>query len=541
MASSDENNFTLADCNRLTLIPEMFSYIDGWYKKNFLFNVYSEGVLIVDRDSVVGNPDALDIIAEYALRVHQIDVHTNKYLPAKDIMSTHDEVRELLESSTKHSNQSDAQSDFKKIIELGVQNNASDIHITIKKNTTDIIYRIDGSLVHNVRGVPQFDAIRSYKMLSAAINYDAGDGGSEQFDKISVLSRKLSNFPVMLMDSSGAKTVKEIVNLRIEKNAPHETDVTKTVIRILRNANSTSDLIKLGIDEKDIEIIKHFVQQEQGSIIISGPTASGKSSTLHAFINQIPNTKSILTIEDPVELPSNESHIIQYDISKFKGDDRTTSRDPNKAYDSYIKSALRQDPNVMMIGEIRDENVAEKFIRAAYTGHLVLSTLHTNDAMSIIPRLVDLKISAFVLSQKKVINLLMSQRLVPLLCPNCKIKMSENDDVKKMVLKGPHKEHALKIYLFNHRGCKNCNYTGTVGRKLVYEHIIVDAKSRQFILKQDLVKWGEHLKDMGWRSMQDRAWDIIKDGDLCPIQADEIIGDVIYDTNLNYHYENGFS
>lgn len=540
LAEEQIDIFTVEECNRLTLIPEAFSYVESLHKRNFIFNFYSEGVLIVDRQSLRNYPEILDEVIEYIEAKFQIKIHSSKVLLASEIMQTHNDAREMIDSAANESSKSDAQSDFNRLIETGVQHNASDIHITINKNTTDILYRINGALIHNVPGVIQFEASRAYAMLSAAVNYDAGDGGSEQFDKISVLSRNLTNVSVMLNDSSGGKTKKEIVNLRIEKNAPHEKDVTKTVIRILRNSNASASINELGINAEDISIINHFVQQEQGSIIISGPTSSGKSSTLHAFLNQIPKTKSVLTIEDPVELPSSKSHIIQYDISKFTSDDREKARDPNVAYDSYIKSALRQDPNVLMIGEIRDQNVAERFIRSAYTGHLVLSTLHTNDAISIIPRLIDLGISSFVLAQKKVINLLMSQRLVPTLCPNCKRRASDDQLIKEAILKSDYAEQLLNISIFNDKGCKSCNYTGNVGRRLVYEYIIVDANGRKFIEEQDFIGWASYLKSMHWKSMQNRVWEMIKAGDVCPLQADERIGDVIYNTNLNYHYEKGF-
>lgn len=540
LAEQEVDVFTVEECNRLTLIPEAFSYIENLHKRNFIFNFYSEGVLIVDRQSLRNYPEILDEVIEYIEAKFQIKIHSSKVLLASEIMQTHNDAREMIDSAANESSKSDAQSDFNRLIETGVQHNASDIHITINKNTTDILYRINGALIHNVPGVTQLEASRAYAMLSAAVNYDAGDGGSEQFDKVSVLSRNLTNVSVMLNDSSGGKTKKEVVNLRIEKNAPHEKDVTKTVIRILRNSNASASINELGIDAEDINIINHFVQQEQGSIIISGPTSSGKSSTLHAFLNQIPKTKSVLTIEDPVELPSSKSHIIQYDISKFTSDDREKARDPNVAYDSYIKSALRQDPNVLMIGEIRDQNVAERFIRSAYTGHLVLSTLHTNDALSIIPRLIDLGISPFVLAQKKVINLLMSQRLVPTLCPNCKRRASDDPLIKEAILKSNYAEQLLNISIFNEKGCKSCNYTGNIGRRLVYEYIIVDANGRKFIEQQDLVGWASNLKSMHWKSMQDRVWKMIKAGDVCPLQADERIGDVIYNTNLNYDYEKGF-
>jgi type II secretory ATPase GspE/PulE/Tfp pilus assembly ATPase PilB-like protein len=510
------------------------------FKRDFVFNFYSEGVLIVDRESLKRKPELLAEIIDYIDSTFHVKIHSEKILLPSEIIQTHSDAREYIESTSTSTSKSDAQSDFNRLIEIGVQHNSSDIHITINKNTTDIIYRINGALIHNVPGVPQLEAGRAYAMLSAAVNYDAGDGGSEQFDKVSVLSRNLTNVSVMLNDSSGGKTKKETVNLRIEKNAPHEKDVTKTVIRILRNSNASSSIRELGIDNEDIDIINHFVQQEQGSIIISGPTSSGKSSTLHAFVNQIPKSKSVLTIEDPVELPSDKTHVVQYDISKFTSDDREKARDPNVAYDSYIKSALRQDPNVIMIGEIRDHNVAERFIRSAYTGHLVLSTLHTNDAMSIIPRLVDLGISPFVLAQKKVMNLLMSQRLVPTLCPNCKRRASDDKLIKEAVLKSDHAEQLLNIYIFNEQGCKSCNYTGNVGRRLVYEYIVVDSNGRAFIEKEDFVGWTKGLKSMNWKSMQDRVWKMVVDGYVCPLQADERIGDVIYDTNLNYDYEKGF-
>lgn len=249
------------------------------------------------------------------------------------------------------------------------------------------------------------------------------------------------------------------------------------VLRILNPDALAVNLDKLGIHEKLLEILKKEISKPNGMILTTGPTGSGKTTTLYAFLKKIYNTEiKVITIENPIEyhLPG----IVQ------------TQTDPEKGYTfaEGLRSALRQDPDVIMVGEIRDSETAEVAINAALTGHLVLSTLHTNNAAGSFPRLLDLGVNSKVMSSA--INLCIAQRLVRTLCDKCK---------KEVPLEAKSKETVTRIlagisdptYLtgiqrekvWSPGGCPECNGIGYKGRIGVYEAILMDAAIEKIVVE----------------------------------------------------------
>ena len=238
----------------------------------------------------------------------------------------------------------------------------------------------------------------------------------------------------------------------------------KLTVRILDNNNKNIGLENLGLDEIDLNIIKKFCELPYGILLAAGPTGSGKTTTLYSMLQTL-NTPdvNIITVEDPVEflLPG----INQVQINDKIG----------LSFNAALRAALRQDPDKIMVGEIRDAETAQTAIRAALTGHLVMSTIHTNDAAGAAVRFIEMGLPAFLVAAT--LTGVISQRLVRLLCPHCKLEY-EIDDKTCEDLKLPLKSKAFKA-----SGCEHCGYTGYKGRTGIFEILIVDDELRDMILR----------------------------------------------------------
>ena len=239
------------------------------------------------------------------------------------------------------------------------------------------------------------------------------------------------------------------------------------VLRIL-NPKSLIELEALGLREDLLETLKKEIKRPNGMIIVTGPTGSGKTTTLYAFLKKVQRPEiKIITIEDPIEY-------------HLKGISQTQVQ-PEKGYDfaSGLRSIVRQDPDVILVGEIRDLETAEIALQAALTGHLVFSTLHTNDAAGTVARLINLGAKPSDIGPA--INLVIAQRLVRKVCPKCRMfkkpSLEELKKIKKELKKVPQK---IEIPLA--KGCKDCNFTGYRGRIGILEVLIVDDEIEKFIL-----------------------------------------------------------
>lgn len=236
----------------------------------------------------------------------------------------------------------------------------------------------------------------------------------------------------------------------------------KVVLRILSNDTSSINIESLGMNDEDLEKFLTGIKQPNGIILISGPTGSGKTTTLYSALKLLNKDKSnILTVEDPIEYTL--SGINQVQVKESIG----------LTFAKALKTFLRQDPDIIMLGEIRDGETAQMAIRAALTGHLVLSTIHTNSAWGTVNRLIDMGVPGYLLSST--LKITASQRLIRLLCNSCKRK--ENFDPK--VLPEDYKLPSIPEIHYINVGCPDCHYTGYKGRKAIYEIIAID---------QDLVK-----------------------------------------------------
>lgn len=247
----------------------------------------------------------------------------------------------------------------------------------------------------------------------------------------------------------------------------------KVVIRLLTQANRSYSLADLGFDEDDLAKLESAYREPYGLILITGPTGSGKTTTLYSIL-KILNTKevNITTIEDPVEYSIEGVNHIQINTKS------------NLTFATGLRSILRQDPNVIMVGEIRDTETARITVNSALTGHLVLSTLHANDSVSAVPRLIDMGIEPFLVAST--LNIVVAQRLARKLCPNCKKQYigSSNENHKNLLTLRPDIAKHLKMdeKFYMAVGCDNCNNTGYTGRTGIYEVLKIDKPLRDAII-----------------------------------------------------------
>ncbi|MCK9537306.1 MAG: GspE/PulE family protein [Bacilli bacterium] len=269
----------------------------------------------------------------------------------------------------------------------------------------------------------------------------------------------------------------------------------KIVIRIFENSTKLLGLGLLGNEKKQIEAIENIISKPYGIILVTGPTGSGKSTTLYTFLRELnKGAVNITTVEDPVE------NVIE-GINQVQVNPKA-----NLTFSTALRSILRQDPNIIMIGEIRDEETAQMAIRAAITGHLVLATLHTNDAIGTLDRLVDMGVPAYLVHDALIGAI--AQRLVRKLCPHCKKKHKATPS--EMELLGITEEKTI----YEHNGCNQCNFTGYLGRTAVFEILTIDEEIRTLLSKQRIptIQLKKILKDKGMMFLEDSCRNYVLEG-----------------------------
>jgi len=265
----------------------------------------------------------------------------------------------------------------------------------------------------------------------------------------------------------------------------------KIVMRVLDENKGKVDLEGLGIWGRAKEILEEEIKEPFGLILITGPTGSGKSTTLYTALSMLDREENnIITLEDPVEY-------------RIKGINQSQIRpEIGFTFATGLRSILRQDPDVIMVGEIRDEETAELTVHAALTGHLVLSTLHTNNSVGSIPRLVDMKVEPFLLSSS--LRVVIAQRLVRRICDHCKEEVKPGKKIETMIktvlaripdeYKKNLKVDQENIIMYKGRGCEYCSRTGMKGRVAVFEMLKVNERMRKLIEEEEIsgdVIWKE--------------------------------------------------
>jgi len=331
------------------------------------------------------------------------------------------------------------------IMTEAVRARASDIHIEPTKKDALIRYRVDGLLREALR-VPK----GAHPALVSRLKVLA---------KLDIAERRLPQDGAIRL-----KIERRDVDLRVSSMPTQYGE--KMVLRITDQTKSLPKLEAIGLSEKDYATIKSLTQRHKGLILVTGPTGSGKTTTLYAILNAIKSTAiNLLTIEDPVE-------------SNIEGINQTQVKpDAGLTFATALRSILRQDPDVVLVGEIRDQETAEIAIRAAMTGHLVLSTLHTNDAPSAITRLIDIGIPRYLVAS--LVEGVIAQRLVRTICSNCKEKATP-DPATLMTLRIP-PETLSNVQFYAGKGCAQCGKTGYLGRIAIMEILDPTARMREMI------------------------------------------------------------
>lgn len=327
------------------------------------------------------------------------------------------------------------------IINQAINKRASDIHIEPFEELVKIRYRIDG-ILYELKNMPR----EVFPPLCTRIKL---------LSKIDITEKRIPQ-------DGKFEHLRQENRYDIRVSSLPTTYGEKLVMRILYKNKGVSKLESLGFYGNISKSLKNILNSPYGIILVTGPTGSGKSTTLYAMLNEIDKkSKNIITIEDPVE----------YDIPGVNQVNVNTKA--GLTFSSGLRSILRQDPNVIMVGEIRDEETAQIAVRAAITGHLVISTLHTNDSISAISRLIDMGVPKYLISDALICSI--AQRLVRLLCPNCKEKYNSSKSESELL------NIDRSIELFKPKGCSCCNNTGYAGRTVVYEMLHLNSNHKKII------------------------------------------------------------
>lgn len=339
------------------------------------------------------------------------------------------------------------------LLQHAMKNSASDIHVEPRDQNVDIRFRIDGVL-HDITTLPK----NIHELIVT---------------RIKILSKLRTDEHLAAQDGKLKFTV---LGNRVDVRVSIVPIVygEKIVMRLLAQQGRGFSLEKLPFSKRDADIIKRNTQKPWGMILATGPTGSGKTTTLYAILKVL-NTRqvNISTIEDPVE----------YDIAginQIQVNPRT-----NLTFAHGLRSILRQDPNIIMVGEIRDEETAEIAVNASLTGHLVLSTLHTNDAATTLPRLLDMGIEPFLIAST--INIAIGQRLVRALCPKCKkpqtlVTLQLPKEILHVLSASARQTLGRSIKIFTAGGCAVCHQTGYESRIGIYEVLEMDEALRKLVM-----------------------------------------------------------
>jgi type IV pilus assembly protein PilB len=272
----------------------------------------------------------------------------------------------------------------------------------------------------------------------------------------------------------------------------------KVVLRLLDKSNLQLDMTKLGFEEKQLVDFKDAIEKPFGMVLVTGPTGSGKTTTLYSALSELNKTSdNISTAEDPVEFNLHGINQVQM------------HDDIGLNFAASLRSFLRQDPDIIMVGEIRDFETAEIAVKAALTGHLVLSTLHTNDAPSSINRLLNMGIEPFLVASS--VNAIVAQRLARKVCSECKEKIKI--PVQSLIDVGMSPEDANKVVCFKGKGCGLCSDTGYKGRIALYECMPIGEELREFILNgSSTAEIKREAMRLGMRTMRQSGLQKIMEG-----------------------------
>jgi type IV pilus assembly protein PilB len=327
-----------------------------------------------------------------------------------------------------------------------IKDKASDIHFEPFEDEFKMRYRIDGILYEMVPP-PKHLALALVSRVKVMANLDIAERRLPQDGRIELV---VNNSPIDLRISVLPTMFGESV-----------------VMRVLDRSNVQLSIDRIGLRDDDLDLVRRLIRKPNGIVIVTGPTGSGKTTTLYAALNELnePTTK-ILTAEDPVE----------YDIDGLI--QCQVNPEQNLTFSRLLRSFLRQDPDIILVGEIRDLETAQIAVQASLTGHLVFTTVHTNDAPSTILRLIDLGLEDFLLSAT--VEAIVAQRLIRRICTKCKEEYTPTDEqLMELQLR---RDDVRERTFFRGRGCDHCNHSGYRGRLAIFEILAMDDQLREMIM-----------------------------------------------------------
>lgn len=362
---------------------------------------------------------------------------------------------------------------FNSILIRAYNSNASDIHIEPFEHQTSVRMRLDGVIT-------DFMTLQKniHNSLIARIKI-LGD--------LDIAERRIPQDGHFRISIEG-------VNLNVRVSLIPTVFGEKAVLRLLASASTIDHMGTFGMTDANYEIVRKMLQSPNGIIYLTGPTGSGKSTTLYMILEELAKRDvNISTIEDPVE--KNVAKLNQMQVNNVAG----------LTFEVGLRALLRQDPDIIMVGETRDAETASISVRAAITGHLVLSTLHTNDAASSVVRLIDMGVEPYMIASSLVG--IVAQRLVRKVCPFCG-EMGPMTEEEAGIA-------GVRLAQVRHaRGCRQCNNTGYKGRVSIHEILMVDKKVREMITKgasvEDIKEYA--IREQGMRTLKQSALDLVKDG-----------------------------
>ena len=375
-----------------------------------------------------------------------------------------------------------------RILNTAISKDATDIHFEPEGSTVRIRIRIDGILYEE----PHL-SIDKYNHLVNVL-YSMGKVMVSEFRKFQDKQFTIET------------PMRKKVDVRLSSIPTEQGDHASIVLRLLNRERSLSAISKLGFSKDSYNKIRKVIEFPYGMVIFTGPTGSGKTTSLYSILQELRGPRiKIITIEDPIEIDI--SMVQQVQINELAG----------ITFPEASRRFLRHDPDIILIGEIRDKETAEEAIRAAMTGHKVFTTLHTNSAIDSISRFLDLGVSRWNLAGS--LLAVVAQRLIRVLCPDCKIK----DDISKY--KELDIENGATIYKANKKGCKKCNGRGYKGRTAASEVFIIDDEIRSVISNSfnidELIK---AAKKQGYRTLFKDAMDILEKGETSIEEIKRVVG-----------------
>jgi len=363
------------------------------------------------------------------------------------------------------------------ILKMAIKAQASDIHFEPFENEFKVRYRVDGVL-YEMQSPPLHLASPLISRIKVLSNLDISETRLPQDGRI-LLS--VGGKPVDLRVSTLPTIFGESVVMRV---------LDRSVVKL--------DLDNIGLREEEMKMLKNLINLPHGIIIVTGPTGSGKTTTLYSCLNYANDVRwKIITTEDPVEYDLDG--IVQCQINE----------DIGVTYANLLRSILRQDPDTILVGEVRDLETAQIAVEAALTGHLVFSTLHTNDAPSAITRLLDLGVEPFLICAS--MEAIIAQRLVRRICTKCKEEIAPTEEMLMELGLTPRDVRGKKFCWG--KGCSNCNNTGYRGRMAIFEMMLVTDRIKELVMKQASTEQIRHVaREQGMRTLRESGLLAIFDG-----------------------------